>query len=1331
MANSYMGQIKEFTSQCDWMIFKQKLNQFFVANEVNKEEIKRALLLNSLSEECFKLMHDLCVPESPTTRNYDELVKLFDVHFTPSKPAFAERYKFYSALKNRDESIAEWAARVKSLAANCKFESNHLNIMIRDRFIMGLDSGPIRDRLFEEEVETLELAKAIEIALKKEVAAKNFHMGTWSNMAIKPETSEVFQMSDSRGQQREERNLKSAHNNRHCRKECARGDKARTDYDAGGQRRHGDERARTKTKCTVCGKYGHMGNNCKYKDYVCNNCGIKGHLAYVCCKNNRKKKEHNYLSENNNQLDTIFNIKEIVGEPITVSVLINGNNFDFELDTGASCSVISSQFKNKYLSEIEILPNDKVLYNYNGQPMLPVGYVKVDICYKHLTKKIDLYIIDSNGPPLLGRNFYYLFKLSINKINGEINSDKLIRELFKKYENVFLGELGSFSKGTLKLSLKNNATPKFFKARPLPFALRDKVETEINRLLKLNIIESIEYSPWGTPIVPILKKDGTIRLCGDYKVTINKVLEIDQYPLPRIEELFTKVQGASYFSKIDLSNAYQQVKLDKHSQIYTTISTHKGLFKYTRLPYGIACAPAKFQRIMESLLGGLEGVAVFLDDIIVCGKNTEEHLNRLGNVFKILDEANLKIKREKCDFFKRSITYLGHKIDGEGLHTTPEKISAIKNAPKPQNIKQLQSFLGLVNYYGKFIPNCADLLNPLYKLLRKNADFNWTQECDNVFNKTKEVLCSATVLTHFDPSLPIYLSVDASNYGMGAVISHILPSGEERPIAFASRTLNVSQKRYSQIEKEALAIIFGVNKFYQYLYGQKFTLKTDHKPLVAIFGSKKGIPVLAANRLQRWALILANFEYDIEYVRSKDNNADGLSRLPQKQYFTEVESQHLIINYIKNNNFIPIDFKIIATETDNDSILKNIKKFIKSGWPSKIKNEYKEYYLKRNELTIDKGCLLFGYRVIIPLALRKRILSELHASHMGMVKTKSVARSYVWWPYMGKDIENMVRNCENCLLYRDNPPKAVLIPWEIPNQVWERIHIDYLGPIFNKYILVIVDAYSKWIEAFVVNNMTTLTTINILRSCFARFGIPKILVSDNGRQFIAEEFQNFLRMNGITPKNTAPYQPATNGAAENTVKTVKKSIFKAVGKVKEIDFNTILNRFLLDYRNAPHCTTGISPAKLMFGRKLRTRLDLIRPTEKNSEKDSEVSELKDQVREVIAKKQKTQIKNYSGNRQRMYGLNEIVAVRDYRCEKPSWIKGKIIKVLGPRTYLVYIPSLEKQWKRHVNQIIDYSFSINPEVNIDYAHKEAVNKNEIVTRCSNRIKKPPKRLIEEM
>ena len=355
---------------------------------------------------------------------------------------------------------------------------------------------------------------------------------------------------------------------------------------------------------------------------------------------------------------------------------------------------------------------------------------------------------------------------------------------------------------------------------------------ELDRLLPEDIIEPVQYSDWAAPVVPVMKADKSVRLCGDYKLTVNQVATLDRYPIPRMEDLYAQLGKGSMYSKLDMRHAYEQIELHPSSRKFVTINTPRGLFSHTRLPYGVSSALGIFQRVMDSLLKGIPNTMVYLDDILVTGPTEEEHLQTLELVFKRLAQAGFRLKASKCSFLSEKVEYLGHRINAEGIHSSGTTLSAIREAPAPTNLTELRSYLGMVNHYGRFLPNLATVLAHMHQLFRKDTKWYWMKAQQEAFDRTKEMLSSPQVVTHFDSSKALILTCDASQYGIGSVLAHVMEDGTERPIAYHSRSLSPAEKNYAQIDKEGLAVIDGLKKFHQYLWGRKFTIVTDHKPLL-------------------------------------------------------------------------------------------------------------------------------------------------------------------------------------------------------------------------------------------------------------------------------------------------------------------------------------------------------------------------------------------------------------------------------------------------------------------------------------------------------------------
>nr|XP_050043718.1 uncharacterized protein K02A2.6-like [Dermacentor andersoni] len=400
-------------------------------------------------------------------------------------------------------------------------------------------------------------------------------------------------------------------------------------------------------------------------------------------------------------------------DPFTVPVNVDGVLLTMELDTGAAVSVISWREFQRLFPRKRLQPASLKLRTYTGAIVKPKGLAKVVVRHNDQCVELPLYVVDSTGPALLGRewlqdirldwkNLVFFNHLGLSREISKHWQEKL-EAMLESHSELFKDELGTITEEQAELVLREGSQPKFVKARSVPFALQRAVEAELVKMEKLGIITPVATSEYATPLVPVVKRDGSLRLCGDYKTTVNPCLEVDRYPLPRIDDLLAALAGGEEFSKIDLSRAYQQVVMAEGSRKLLTINTHKGLYTMNRLAFGISSAPSIFQRIMDNMLKGLEGVSCYLDDILVTGKTKREHFRNLEAVLSRLQERGVRIRRDKCSFFQRELRYLGHVINAEGVCASPEKVLALLNAPAPKDKQQLQSFLGMVNYYGKFV----------------------------------------------------------------------------------------------------------------------------------------------------------------------------------------------------------------------------------------------------------------------------------------------------------------------------------------------------------------------------------------------------------------------------------------------------------------------------------------------------------------------------------------------------------------------------------------------------------------------------------------------------
>lgn len=692
------------------------------------------------------------------------------------------------------------------------------------------------------------------------------------------------------------------------------------------------------------------------------------------------------------------------------------------------------------------------------------------------------------------------------------------------------------------------------------------------------------------------------------------------------------------------------------------LNTHKGLFAYNRLAFGIASAPALFQRRLESILQGLPRVKVYLDDIIIAEKQNDD--STLRRVLERLRDNGLKLNLDKCRFREKQVSFLGHKIDATGLHA-PDNMEAITAAPRPETVGQLKSFLGLITYYAKFLPNLATTLDPLYRLLAKAARWQWRAEHEEAFKAAKRAMVEAELLVHYDPGKPLRLECDASPVGVGAVLSHRI-GNRDYPISFRSRTLTAAERNYSHLEKEALALVFGVIKFRDYLLAKHFTLVTDHKPLTGLFHPERPIPHMAAARIQRWALLLSAYQYDLEYRQGQLNaNADALSRLPLP-CLEDRGGQELMeyVLYTRGLNSMALSAQQLADLSRTDNTLHQIRVWMTRGWPRRLSAEqqhFMPYFSRRDELAASHDLIYWGHRVVLPDGARRCMLSELHDSHPGISAMKRTARAYFWYPGLDRDIERLVQSCPQCIQCWPMPAAEVPSPWPTRNKPWYRLHMDFAGPINGYQVFVLVDAETKWIEAIPLKTATAETTIHVLQGIFARFGLPYCLVSDNGPQFSSATMSSFLQESHVKHVRTAPYYPQSNGLAERAVRTIKEGLRKnPTGTLQER-----LMKFLLRYRTTP-LEGGKSPAELLLGFRPRTRLTASLTDKKVAENDGSG--------EPVQAQAKAQTRFLPGRR---------VWSRQYQSGQ-RWMPATVVSTTGAR--MVTLETPEGPQRRHVDQL---------------------------------------------
>lgn len=659
-------------------------------------------------------------------------------------------------------------------------------------------------------------------------------------------------------------------------------------------------------------------------------------------------------------------------------------------------------------------------------------------------------------------------------------------------------------------------------------------------------------------------------------------------------------------------------------------------------------------------------------------------------------EINLTLNKDKCLFNQSEIQYIGHVISKNGVKPDPTKIEAILEMPPPTDKKGVERLLGTVNYLAKFVPNMSVINEPIRSLLRSDVLFIWEKPQQDAFEAIKDILSREPILTFFDVKKPVCVSVDASKCGLGAVITQ-----DERPIAYASRSLTETEKRYAQIEKELLAVTFGLERFHQYTYGVNVTVENDHKPLENIL--RKPL-VQTPPRLQRLLLRLQKYDFNFKYVPGKQLIiADTLSRAhlpPTKQQKEEIcEEMETYVHSVFIPN-IPISRNIlqdIKKETANDAILSKAIRLVKSGWPenkNQLRKPLQEYWKLRSELTCVDNLLLMNERIVIPEVLQPEILRYLHVSHFGIEKTKARARTVVYWIGMNRDITDMVAKCHTCMDVRNKNPKEPLNPTPIPEGPWQVLGSD-LFTLNNEDYLIVVDYYSKFFEVVKLENTRSKTVITHMKSMFARHGIPYEVRSDNGPQYSSREFKDFSRSWCFKHKTSSPCNPQGNGLAEKTVQTVKRMLEKARIDGKDPYIS------LLEYRNTP---TDESPAKLLMSRQLRSIL----PITKNQLKPKVVpDDITRQKRKITQNRQKTY---FDVGSRKLSSLSPGQRVR-FR-HRGQWQPGYVKDQVHTRSYNVEDQNGD-QFRRNRRDIIqskETSFK-EPIVELDDEDEDAVRDKE--------------------
>ena len=827
----------------------------------------------------------------------------------------------------------------------------------------------------------------------------------------------------------------------------------------------------------------------------------------------------------------------------------------------------------------------------------------------------------------------------------DLDPVKSVQDLKEQYPDRF-DALGQFP-GTYHIVTDPTVQPMIHAPRKCPIQMKDELQSALDKMTRDKVIRKVtEPTDWVSSLAFSRKKDGSLRICLDPK-DLNRAIKRCHHKTPTLEEITHKFTGATHFSTLDAKNGYWSVTLDSGSSLLTTFNSPFGRYCFLRMPFGLIMSQDVFQQKMDMILESCPGTLGIADDVAVFGRSEVEHDDNLHNLMKVSREHGLVYNSKKCAIKTPQISFFGTIYDEKGAHPDPKKVEDIQMLPTPESATQLQEFLGIITYMGSFVPNLSQNTAILRELLKKDAEFQWTEMHQKAFELVKASICKETTLAYFDRDKETTIQVDASGRGLGAVLLQ-----DKKPIAYASKSLTDAEKRYANIERELLAVVFGAERFHTYVYGKHFKVESDHKPLEMI--QLKNLTA-APPRLQRMLLRIQNYDMTIEYRPGKELLlADGLSRLPNPRSKQEIDLD-ISVNMVQFSND---KIHQLRSESKSDPILSSLQDIIVSGWPNRrdeIPKQLRPYWCYRDELSVEDGVILKGERVLIPKSMQADVIQRVHAGHQGIEKCKLRAKSCVYWNGINNDIEEVVKRCETCQEHQRSNTTETLMPHELPTRAWQILGTD-LFHFDNKEYLIVADYYSKF--PFIRKMPTPCTShavVTATADIFSEHGSPEKVVSDNGGHYDCANYRNFAESWGFEHVTSSPHYPQSNGFIERSIQTVKRTLAKA----KESDRDPC--KAMLSLRSTPIDYHLPSPSELLYARKLKGDLPIqIRNPLIH----------RDEIQSRLSERQESQ-KAYHDTR--AHNLRPLEAEQPVRIQdhvSGRWNKATVKERREPRSYLV-------------------------------------------------------------
>lgn len=1127
-----------------WDLWKA---QFLTFRKVTKleteaEDVQIASLKYCMgyeAEEVFKTFGLTATEE----KKWDTVLRKYDEYFKPKTNIIRLRRIFQRRMQQHNESIEAYLRALYITAEDCDFGTLKKE-RIRDQFVAGIQDEKLAEKL---EHLYMTMSDRNDFTLDRVMEYTRTYCDVIEGRRIEKHEGQRFDISSVKQSSNQ---IRKEAANEPLKKPCSY---CSTKHDYRKCPAYGK-------RCSSCGRLHHFARACRQRQ--------RGqHVEAVTAEQDGDDTQHMFLGECTDN---------ILSNDWSVDLILNNDIREcFKVDTGADVNILNYFAYSKLIHKTKLHGSTKKLITPAGE-LEYIGVINVNVSFKSIHLTTDFYVL----PPycktknLLSRDT--ASKLHIVKFVGEVGIP---------IDEALFG-FGKWNTGPVEFHLKADAVPfAVHSSRKIPFNLMIPVRDALNKMLEQDIIEEVKLpTNWASAIVPVVKPGGKgVRICVDFR-KLNLSLKRETFHIPTFDELSSRLAGVKFITKLDAASGFFQIPLHENSRDFTTFLTPFGRYRFKRLPMGVNIAPEIYQRKMCELLHDIDNVLIYMDDVIVFGNSSESHDNTLKIVLERIKVSGLRLNKEKCEFKKERIEFLGHIISNDGISISPDKIEAIKNLKQPKSVSELRRVLGLVNFVTKFIPNAQMGLHPLNELLKKDNDFLWDVSHAQAFSRIKTVLSSAPALAYFDPSKPITVSADSSSYAMGGVLMQ-KENGIFRAVAYWSRSLQPSERGYAQIERELLASVSACEKFDMYLRGVEFILETDHKPLISLIKNK--ILCDAPVRCQRLLMRLMRYSPRVEYVPGKRMAvADTLSRdvLPMQGECNRL-ARDICAYEIQTLNSWPASesrLQNIKKEQDCDDEIKRVKKYIVSEWPESAKIELPIYYKCRNEFSVVNGMLLYDDRIVIPVSMKSEILKRVHDDgHLSLNKCRKRVQQSVWWPGISQHLSEYIDKCNFCQTYRKQNRSEPMKFSKLPERPWIKLGMDLFEMGGDNY-LIVVDYFSRWFETVKLRDITSESVIKSLKLIFLTFGIPEVIVSDRGLQFTSLLFRQFSEDFGFVHVLSDPYYPQGNGCAERAVQVAKRLL-------KQSDPHAAF----MAYRTTPLDTTGFSPAQLLMGRNIRTKLPLL------------------------------------------------------------------------------------------------------------------------------------------